>query len=413
MTDNNQHSRLAPSAAKRWVNCTASVEFIKQNANRIPENESSVYADEGTQAHDWAANILDGLNDISDVPEDMQPHVGAYVEFAERVTTDKDRVYVEEKVPLFYKPEDTGTVDYALVSDERVYILDLKYGAGVIVEAKENMQLATYALSLIRNLEGLYDFNDDTLVTLTIFQPRTYEGSPVKIWAISLKDLRDFGRKILEAAIDIDEGNLDVLKFAPEDDICQWCPAKGFCPSRRDQYAGAMRKVAISTLDDLSETDPATGEPPLQFPGFDTLSDKQIAAIVKHAPGIKKWLNSVESETHKALEAGKHVEGLKLVEGTQGKRQWKDETEADKLIKSKLKADERYTKKLITLPQAEKLLKGQKLSTRFQNRFKELTFRAPAKNVLALTDDPREAIQTAAEEVLPDHTAEDDGSELM
>lgn len=407
MTDNNQHSRLAPSAAKRWVNCTASIEYIRQNADRIPEDSSSSYADEGTIAHEWASNILNGLNDISEVPEEMRPHVADYVDLAERLTTKKDKVFVESRVPLFYKPEDAGTVDFALVSDERVYILDLKYGQGVIVDAKENMQLATYALSLIRHLEDLYDFTDETLVTMTIFQPRTYEGSPTKIWAINLADLRDFGRKILEAAIDIDQNEPDVLRFAPSDEVCQFCPAKGICDARAEDYRGKMRQEAITTLDDLSETDPATDEPPIQFPAFKSLTDSQLVAIVKHAPEIKKWLNSVESETHKALESGIKIEGLKLVQGKEGNRQWKDEEEADKLLKGKLKADERYTKKLITLPQAEKALKGQELSTRFQNRFAELTFRAPAKPVLALADDPREAIQTAADEVLPNHDGED------
>jgi hypothetical protein len=404
MTDQNQHSRLAPSAAKRWVNCTASIAYCQENADRIPEDSSSSYADEGTIAHDWAANVLRGLNDLSEVPEDMQPHVKGYVDLAQRLTTEKDKVYIESKVPLFYKPEDAGTVDFALVSDERVYILDLKYGQGVIVDAKENMQLATYALSLIRSLEGLYDFNDETLVTLTIYQPRTYEGSPTKIWATSLADLREFGRQILEAAIDIDEDNRDVLKFAPSDEVCQFCPAKGFCKARQEQYAGAMRKVGLDFLDDLSEDQNLT---PASTPSFESLDELQIAAIVRFAPEIKKWLNSVESEAHKALEAGKKIEGLKLVKGKEGNRQWKDEEEADKLLKGKLKADERYTKKLITLPQAEKALKSQELSTRFQNQFKELTFRAPAKPVLALEDDPREAIQTAAEEVLPNHDDED------
>lgn len=405
------HSRLAPSSAKQWVNCTASIKFIQDNADRIPEDQSSVYANEGTIAHEWCSNILDGLNDISEVPEDMQPHVAGYVELAERLTTEKDNRFIEAKVPLFYKPEDKGTVDFALLSDERVYILDLKYGQGVIVEAKGNMQLAVYAMSLIQEYEDLYDFTDETLVTMTIFQPRTYEGSPMKIWAVSLAQLKDFCRTIEEAAIDIKVGDTDVLKFAPSDSACQWCPAKGICKARAEHFSGKLKKEAIDTLEDLSvEGENPIAEDglnPLSTPSFEALSESQVACIVRYASEIKSWLNSVESEAHKALEAGKHIEGLKLVNGKEGNRQWKDVEEADKLIKGKLKADQRYTKKLVTLPQAEKLLEGQELSTRFQNRFKELTFRAPAKPILALADDPREAISTAAEEVLPDHEAED------
>jgi len=400
------HSRLAPSAAKQWVPCTASIKFIQDNQDRIPEDQPSVYANEGTIAHEWCSNILDGLNDISEVPADMQPHVAGYVELAERLTTKKDNRFVEAKVPLFYKPEDKGTVDFALLSDERVYILDLKYGAGVIVEAKENPQLAIYAFSLIKEYKDLYEFTDETLVTMTIFQPRTFEGSPTKIWCVTLGELKQFCAKIEEAAIDIKIGDIDVLKFAPSDSACQWCEAKGICTARAKYNSGKLKKEAIDTLEDLTDEDLPEGQE-VTMPSFEALSESQVATIIEHAPSIKSWLNSIESEAHKALVAGLKIEGLKLVNGKLGNRAWKDIEEADKLIKGKLKADERYTKKLITLPQAEKLLKQLDLSTRFQNRLKELTLRAPAKPLLAIASDEREAISTSADEVLPDHEASD------
>lgn len=402
MPEQETHSRLAPSAAKQWTNCTASIKFIKDNEHRLPEGTGSSYANEGTIAHEWCANILDGLNDISEVPEDMRPHVAGYVELAERITTDKDSRFVEAKVPLFYKPDNHGTVDFALLSDERVYILDLKYGAGVIVDAKGNTQLAIYAMSLIKEFEDLYDFTDETLVTMTIYQPRTYEGSPMKVWAVTLGQLKDFCKVIEDAAFRIQHGTEGVLEFAPSDSACQWCAAKGICKARAEHLSGALKKEAIDTLEDLSENPEE-----LEKPSFEALTERQVSTIVKYASEIKSWLNSVESEAHKALEAGKTIEGLKLVQGKEGNRQWLSEEDADKLIKTKLKADERYTKKLITLPQAEKLLKGQELSTRFTNRFKELTFRKPAKPTLALESDPREAINTSAETVLPNLDGED------
>lgn len=423
MPENETHSRLAPSSAKQWMNCTASIKYAQDNAHRIPEDDESVFAQEGTIAHEWCSNILEGFNDISEVPEDMAPHVAAYVELAKRLTTEKDNVFVEAKVPLFYKPEDRGTVDYALLSDERVYVLDLKYGQGVIVEAQGNPQLASYAGSIIKEYEDLYDFTDDTLVIMTIFQPRTRESSPMKIWSIKLGDLKVFCEDILEAATTIAahaeyealgdnpsaQEDLTPLVFAPSEENCRWCPAKGFCVSRAKKNSTNLKDLAVETLTDLTEPDHhVTGEFfCVSTPDFRTLSDLQVAGIIKHSKEITSWLNSVEAEAFKALEAGIANPHLKLVAGNMGNRAWKDIEEADKLIKGKLKADERYTKKLITLPQAEKLLKGMELSTRFANRFVDLTFRAPGKPILALADDPRQALSTAAEDVLTNLECDD------
>jgi len=408
MSEPETHSRLAPSSAKQWVQCTASIKYIADNQHRIPVDTGSTYADEGTIAHQWCSDILDGLRDISEVPEEMRPHVADYVAFAERLTTDKDERLVEAKVALFYKKEDNGTVDFALISDERVYILDLKYGAGVNVEAKENLQLAIYALSLIEEYKDLYKFSDDSLVTMAIFQPRTYEGSPTKIWTVTLGQLELFALPIADAATVITIGNTDNLEFTPSDDACQWCSAKGFCKARAQHYSSNLKTQAVELLTDLTETKHTKGESyTVPAPDFETLSEAQITAIVKNASSIKSWLNSVESEAYKLLEAGSTIEGLKLVQGKLGNRTWLDIGEADTLIKSKLKADQRYTKKLITLPQAEKLLKPLKLSTRFNNRFNELTHRPPGKPVLTTTEDPRECINTTAADVLTDLSEQD------
>ncbi|MCC8381285.1 MULTISPECIES: DUF2800 domain-containing protein [Xenorhabdus] len=50
--------------------------------------------------------------------------------------------------------------------------------------------------------------------------------------------------------------------------------------------------------------------------------------------------------------------GFKLVEGKLGNRSWGMESEGEAMLKSfNLKQDQMYTKKLITPPQAEKVLK--------------------------------------------------------
>jgi hypothetical protein len=143
----NGHARLAPSASERWMHCTASVE-----ACAGIKDSGSEYATEGTQAHDYAEAVLSGKLPIEKVPEDFRPHVKFYTDHCQKLIQPGMVAYVESKVPLFYSPEDTGTVDFAVASEDVVRIRDLKYGAGVLVDAQDNPQLAIYAISLIRDL---------------------------------------------------------------------------------------------------------------------------------------------------------------------------------------------------------------------------------------------------------------------
>lgn len=394
------HSLLSPSGAKCWTTCTESVGFIQRlkAEGKIPEEQTSAYAEEGTQAHEHASNILDGIEDLEDVPEgEMRKCVGDYVAFAERIGKDAELVLIEERVPLFYRPEDGGTVDYAAISSERVQILDLKYGKGVIVEAKENLQLAIYAKSLIESQSDLYDFTEDTLVVMTIFQPRTYEGNPIKLWSVTLAQLDEFLGDIQKIADRIDAGML--LEFAPSEDACQFCDAKGLCKAREGFAANHVVKANIKAAEEFTNIEGLPdGQDKVTLPTVDSLTDEQIAVVVEHGKTFEKWLKSVAAEAKKRIEGGIPVKGLKVVQGKLGNRGWNDEAAADKLLSGKLKAAERYTRKLITLPQAEKLLKGVELSTKFQNRLKDLTQRKPGSPVLVTDADERPSIMGPAEE---------------
>lgn len=102
---------LQPSAAKRWMTCTASPGFIAEHEAQLPKSESA-YADEGTRAHDVAEKMLRG-QDWS-CPPDMAEHVKGYVDRvrANKATASNDsEIYVETRVPLFYMPERNGRIE--------------------------------------------------------------------------------------------------------------------------------------------------------------------------------------------------------------------------------------------------------------------------------------------------------------
>jgi hypothetical protein len=272
----NTHARLSPSDSKRWTNCTASIAYQEANAHRVVDSGSRE-ADEGTQAHDYAAEILMGKLAPMDLPEDFRDPVLSYTDHCNglapqgELTNLKEcldeaelgfdppthAVFVEEQIPLFYQPEQTGTADFIAVTPDRVYVRDLKYGMGVLVTSQDNTQLAIYAHSVILHLDSAYTFSDDMIVDIAIVQPRHREANGVPTWEITVGDLRTFCGEIDYRAIQArtaadrvrerigatgaDVSCAQILEAAPgsvfapsegDEGACRWCKCKAFCEKR-------------------------------------------------------------------------------------------------------------------------------------------------------------------------------------
>ncbi len=389
------HSILAPSSAKRWTRCTASVPYCQANAHRIPKDRGSVYAAEGTQAHEYGEMILKGTMKRAKLPAEFAP-VMAYVDACETLLKqNRGDVYVEAKVPLFYLKEQTGTVDFALVGDNGIFIRDLKYGAGMPVDAVENEQLAVYAQSLVEmaKLEPMYDIYDDLPVQIGIVQPRYAGGEIEKIWDTNVKELREFCNPIGEAAkhvlagVQSPEYANKFLRFDPSPENCHWCPAKKFCHARASTAIEPL-SVEIDVLaafDDISEA--------VVLPQVPTLTDRQIVAIYRQGPNIKSLLAAVEEYLEEQAMSGKPVEGTKLVEGRQGNRAWTNEEDALVELTKLLNADELVTKKIKSPTAILKLLKDKTQIAEVET----LISRSPGAPTLALESDKRLAIQSVVE----------------
>ena len=430
----NTHARLAPSSSKNWTLCTAAPAYVEANKHRVPEDTGSVYADDGTKAHDFAADVLLKKITPEEVPDDFRDPVMTYVNHCLSHVPEGESYEVEVEVPLFYQPDETGTCDFAYVSDERVVIRDYKHGAGVLVSSSENTQLAIYAMGFILKMEGLYEFTDDTLIDIKVVQPRHHQAEQDEAWVLPLGEFRKFCDEIAEKAkiaqgaveevwnevlaegVDVHPEEILGLPnhsatFAPSDGdegACRWCKAKGFCGVRHAEISGnAETAFALEVMPDLTkeELKAPVDERIQHYLLGHTVNTEQLVAIFRNKDRIKKFLGDVEDYVQ-SLASTTPIPGLKWVEGRQGNRAWANEDAADTFLRGqKLKQEERYTFKLKSPAQIEALLKDKLKTTRTKNRFEELVTRSDGKPVLVPEEDKRPGLPSPGD-VMPDVSEE-------
>lgn len=383
---------LQPSAAHRWLTCTASPGYIAEHEDKLPKEDSS-YANEGTQAHDVAEKMLRG-QDWS-CPPDMAEHVKGYVERvrANKATASETaELYIEARVPLFYMPGRNGRIDTAIIdkANNELIVRDLKYGQGVMVDAEGNEQQAIYAESLIRDVWK--DMPGDATVRIIIDQPRARDGDTVKDWALTRAELSAFVSRIGAVARKIiaNEG----VEFVCSDETCRFCPAAQgwrddegtlhFCPGKA--------KEALAGLEALPE--PVAAPAGLIIPDPSTLTQDQLRRIVDAEPQLVAFLESAKAFVFRTLDDGGSFPGYKLVEG-KSNRAWVDEGLAAKKLAPFVGKENLYGEpKFITPAQAEKLLKKplKEVTTRLRNALDQLIVKPEGKPVLAPESDPRPAI---------------------
>ncbi|MBF0339867.1 MAG: DUF2800 domain-containing protein, partial [Magnetococcales bacterium] len=141
------HSHVGASSAYRWMVCSGSVRLCKNQPKT-----SSRYAFEGVAAHQLAELCLRRGDDASaflgksmtieghefDVGEEMAEGVQVYLDVVRADLQPGDVMAIEERFDLnhFY-PGMFGTNDCSIYrpSSGLLIVYDLKYGAGVAVQA--------------------------------------------------------------------------------------------------------------------------------------------------------------------------------------------------------------------------------------------------------------------------------------
>jgi hypothetical protein len=247
------HSQLSASGAQRWIACPGSI-----RASHGIIGTTSVYADEGSAAHELARLCLKEGNNTSHyvgrqigeftVDTNIAAFVQIYVSACRRAKAGADVFLIEHQFDLAaLKPplEMFGTADCVAYSRSRreLQIVDLKYGRGVWVTARDNPQLLYYALGAALAIDGPV-----SAIVMTIVQPRT-KGDVERTATIDAVELVEWGFELLAAAAATQAPNAPLAAGAH----CKFCPAKGTCLAfQNEKYAAAYHQFSI-VADDAAD----------------------------------------------------------------------------------------------------------------------------------------------------------------
>lgn len=318
------HSLLSPSS-KEWFHCGLASKFFCLK----DENESNEAADFGTQTHELGeayineslkltpyeptvANTSQELKaTLTMYDDEMERLASGYANYVidtvraeERRTNSKPIVLVEQQLEMDYAPDTHGTVDCAIISDDRLTIIDNKTGY-IKVTAEENgelnSQLGIYGLYAYKLYADVYPIKD---VRLVIYQQRIGNVSEKMVTA---EELTKWGNEVLlPAALNALSSN----PVARSGSWCKYCPGNAICRRRQEDALNAVGDAKKPEL----------------------LTDSEIERLLPQLDNLIDYCNSVKDYAlKKALNDGYKWQGFKVVESTT-RRKITDERQAGEIL---------------------------------------------------------------------------------
>ncbi len=325
-------------------------------AEGMPEIEEE-YMIEGRAAHTFAEQTLRGEklldhvwvateagNREYPVDDEMREGVQLFVDTTRKARQELGsggEMLIEQRVSLSLMglPEMFGTADVILhgivpgsfdsgPSRRVLRVYDLKYGRGVIVEVRNNVQLLYYVLGAILMvahralIAGKLDVEkeEDVLpaalalfdeITITIVQPRApHIDGPVRTTEVTHEEILAFAKLIAFKAAAASTSDAPLTPGA----WCRFCPAQGSCPALKQQ-ASLTAQMDFDAVPLDTPPDP------------EHLSLAVVADVLQQVPILEAWIAAMYKRVTVELEAGREVPGWKLV-AKRAVRQWADEAEA-------------------------------------------------------------------------------------
>lgn len=290
----------------RWRNCPGSVKLARSVPKDI--NLSSVYAEEGTEAHALAKEILEARKsgtlepDTIEKDPEMVDMVDLYVQHLNELgKKEPDAIQLfEHRFDLgVLWPGCFGTADGVTYypQEKLLVVTDLKYGAGILVDVVRSDQLMYYALGAVLSLQW-----DVHKVRLEIVQPRTWVGDPVSSWETDIFELYEFADELVAAARATAE---DALRLK----VGGWCR---FCPAAAANQCPLLREKAKEIAS-------------AEYVNYDIepVDYAEIGRLLAWFPVLKSWMSAVDQFAYAAAMRGVKIPGRKLVT-KYGRSSWRN-----------------------------------------------------------------------------------------
>ena len=376
----SKHSTFSASSAARLLACPGSYDLGLRADDGT--RKSSVYSAEGTLAHAMAeACIYSGQDVVSflgqsrtadgftyTVDDEFAEFTQTYVDYVRALRAMGFAVMLETRVSPQVQWEGLpkqdvdlfGTADcIAYHPDMKTLVIgDLKYGRGVPVEVAGNAQLLYYASGAAHEnvLRALCDasgvtFNGLDHVTITVIQPRApHRDGPVRRAEYSPDFVREWARTTLYDGVKA--ALADKGQTLSAGDHCRFCPVLPHCAEpRRVSFEAAQQAFRNTPVENF----PAPDEPGAALPDVH-LTDKLLGEILDKIEIVEPWLAAVRRLGQERLEAGRSIDGWKLVP-KRALRRWAgadDDEVIATLSATGMHADQFTTVKPLTPAQVEK-----------------------------------------------------------
>ena len=333
------HYEYGGSTAGRTISCPA----WRRIAANMPRSQSSEFADRGTLLHDCMEalgkeeveeykNLTGKKYKEHELTEEMLhdiviPTWEEYEKFAE------DNNIIDEIFEIEVKDDVNvgGTVDVMAVSDDTIFILDWKFGHG-LVSPVGNAQGLFYAMCAQYDEKTKHLFNlERQKLVIGIIQPAYADigESIIQTWETNVGELSSFADRFYEA---VDERAKTEEPCAGSH--CKFCPAETICPIK----TGAAREAQM--------IDPKSAEA------------AELAQAMAMVADLEAWCKSVRSLSHEQAELGFKINGFKLVE-KRATRKWEDSKVVEDIVRKarKLKLEDAFDMKMKSPAALEKICK--------------------------------------------------------
>ena len=317
----------------------------------------------------------------------MIEHVQEYCDYVRAVVDStggelfvETRLLIDAVIPeTENQPPMYGTSDAIVVTDNELYVIDLKYGRNVFVPVvrdkgedgsftpdKLNAQAMCYAT-------GAFDLHDDfgsiERIHLAIYQSRMDNISEISFEPSTLESWIEIANQKYADAL------LPNAPRTPTDKGCQFCSAKPTC---KPYIANYMQEIAddFEGYDSVIET-VSSGE--LVDPNIVTY--EELSAIHQKSKQIRDILDNTKKILHTLGMNGEEIPDHYMGIGNKV-RTWKDIKRAETAFKRKLGIDVAMPRQLLSPTQMEVLVDKEGVPVKKSRVFKDHVHETEGQPVL-------------------------------